>query len=503
MKSRLTLSLLFLFLLGGCQKHPSSSEVSNPITSPSTEVTPLSINITKEGTTIYDLNLDVGEEVLLSAEVLPVNALQSVTWTVSDNNVATILDNGLLKGEGVGEAIVTVTSKVKASVSSQLFINVSEKVEQTGVGRGTSIDDPIFQGFEGDAPLEIYFLETYHIYADAILLKKGNIEILIDGGWHYDGQMNQAFIEEKVSDGRLDMVIATHGHADHYEAIPTLVENIDAISTFLDYGLAGGESGGYKTLVRNRIASDNAYYYGAYDSVHGLNDASKRYYFTNEFYVDVLNTGAYGKDASASSGNEQSLALLFTYKDFTFLTSGDLTISGEQGILSNEDVSNVSLYKAAHHGSHGSNDQTFLNTINPYTVAITAARAGQYGVAPGPVNPSYTYNLDGKSGHPASQAVERIYKIPRISLNLNVYWNMPAGTMKFTTFGGETDLIMEGTETIRGYYDLTKTAGVAVWDEALGDFKNKVTGEEKKKFHETKVFSFREYEKYLPPWVTA
>src|SRR5690554_2971450 len=98
MRSRLTLTLLFLFLLGGCQKHPSSSEVSIPVTSSSTEVTPLSINITKEGTAIYDLNLNVGEEVLLQAEVLPLNAIQSVTWAVDNESIATILNNGLLKG---------------------------------------------------------------------------------------------------------------------------------------------------------------------------------------------------------------------------------------------------------------------------------------------------------------------------------------------------------------------------------------------------------------------
>ena len=504
MKKKLLVSVLLLFLIGGCHKHPSSS-ISNDPNSSSEPVsyTPLSVMIKKDNTDIYNLTVNVDEEVSLNAIVLPESASQDVAWHISDESIATVSETGLVKGVASGETILTVASKEKDSVSSQLFITVKQKALQTGVGSGRSIDDPIFQGYEGDEPLEIYFLETHHLYADSMLLKKGNVEVLIDGGWQYDGIMNQSFIEEKVSDGRLDMVIATHGHADHYEAIPTLVENIPAISSFLDYGLAGGESGGYKKLVRDRIASDNAFYYGAYDSVNGLNNATKRYYFTNEFYVDVLNTGAYGKDASASSGNEQSLALLFTYLDFTFLTSGDLTISGEKGILANETLGNVSLYKAAHHASHGSNDQTFLNTINPFTVAITASRAGQYSVKPGPVSESNTYNLDGKGGHPAAQAIERIYKIPRISLNLNVYWNMTCGTMKFTTHGKETDLKLTGSPTRRGYYDLSLTNGVPVWNEALGDFENKVTGEEQTKFHETKVFAFREYEKYLPPWLSV
>ena len=145
------------------------------------------------------------------------------------------------------------------------------------------------------------------------------------------------------------------------------------------------------------------------------------YYFTSEFYVDVLNTGAY---SDTSSGDANSLALLFTYKDFKFFTAGDLTSSSEASLLTNEVLPEVSLYKASHHGSHGSNSQPLMDTLNPYMVAIAATKAGSYNKEPAPPSPSETYNLDGTKGHPASAAIERIYKIPRTFLNLNVYWNL-------------------------------------------------------------------------------
>jgi hypothetical protein len=53
---------------------------------------------------------------------------------------------------------------------------------------------------------------------------------------------------------------------------------------------------------------------------------------------------------------------------------------------------------------------------------------------------------------------------------------------------------------MKGYYDLTLTGGVAVWNAELQDFDNKVTGEENFRLHETKVFVFRDYIKYLPEW---
>ena len=113
-----------------------------------------------------------------------------------------------------------------------------------------------------------------------------------------------------------------------------------------------------------------------------------------------------------------------------------------------------------------------------------------------------TYNLDASKGHPYERAISRIYKAPRISQNLNVYWNAVNGTMKFTSYGTD-DFTFQGSATKKGYYDLTKTNGIGVWNEELQDFENRVTGEENYRLHETKIFQFRGYEQYLPDWYKA
>ena len=71
--------------------------------------------------------------------------------------------------------------------------------------------------------------------------------------------------------------------------------------------------------------------------------------------------------------------------------------------------------------------------------------------------------------------------------------------MKFTSYG-ENDFIFTGSKPLKGYYDLSKTNGSAVWNDTLNDFENKVTGEENCKLHETKIFEFRSYIQYLPKW---
>jgi hypothetical protein len=76
---------------------------------------------------------------------------------------------------------------------------------------------------------------------------------------------------------------------------------------------------------------------------------------------------------------------------------------------------------------------------------------------------------------------------------------MVNGTMKFSTYG-EDDFTFQGSPTLKGYYDLTLTDGVAVWNSTINDFENKVTGEENFKLHESKVFKFRGYAQYLQQW---
>ncbi|HOM32246.1 MAG TPA: Ig-like domain-containing protein [Bacilli bacterium] len=504
MRRLATIGLLVILALTGCGKR-TSSEVSLTTSAPSLSdepsiATPLSIQVFKNDIRAYDVTVDVSHTINLEARVLPLDAPQEVVWSVVNSELATVSTTGAVTGVAPGETMINVHALNYPDVKTSLFLTVNKVAEQTGVGSGTSADDPLFKGYEGDGPLEVYFLETYKIYADSLYIKKGNIDIVIDGGWKCDGELNRDFLNEKVTDGRIDMLIASHGDGDHTQGIPYLVRDIPHISSFLDYGRAGGESSGYKQLIRTFGENEGSPYYTALDSVNKVNGATNRYYFTSEFYVDVLNTGAY---SDTSSGNANSLALMFCYKDFKFFTAGDLTTGSETSLLRNETLPQVSLYKASHHGSHGSNSQALMDTLNPYTVAIAATRAGIYNQDPAPPSPTNIYNLDGTKGHPAAAAIERIYKIPRISLNLNVFWNAPNGTMKFTTYGGANDLVMNGSTPLRHYYDLTLTNGEPVWNEELQDFENKVTGEENTKFHETKIFTFRGYTEYLPAWVTA
>lgn len=458
-----------------------------------TILTPTSIELRLGGEAINNLTLTVGEVVDLDAVVAPEGALQTVTWLINDPDVASIDEDGVITALSAGTTTVKATSSSVSYVSKSGFLEVREPIIY---GSGKSSSDPLFIGETSEEePLEIYFIEMQHIYADSLYLKKGGVDILIDSGWAYDGNFISAFLDEHVTDGRLDVLMASHNDSDHVDGFSNALKNIDDVSLIVDFGHLANR-GVYGT-IKDAYVEGGATYHPAIDCINYANGASKRYYLTNDFYFDILNTGNYVADGSKNAGNPNSLAVIFTYKDFKFFTAGDLTTSSESRLMQLESLPEVTLYKASHHGSHGSNSQPFMDTLNPKGVAISAARANQFNVVPGSPSQTNTYNLNGASGHPAAEAIGRIYKIPNIKENLNVYWNAVNGTMCFKTYGTDS-FTFSGSKPNKGYYDLTLTEGIGVWNAALNDFENKVTREENLRFHESKVFQFRNYNQYLP-----
>ena len=78
------------------------------------------------------LELKVGENVSLSAEVLPKNALnKNITWTSSDKNVATVSQQGEIKAVGEGKVKIVAASVENTSITASCNITVTSSVKPT------------------------------------------------------------------------------------------------------------------------------------------------------------------------------------------------------------------------------------------------------------------------------------------------------------------------------------------------------------------------------------
>lgn len=104
--------------------------------------------------------------------------------------------------------------------------------------------------------------------------------------------------------------------------------------------------------------------------------------------------GAEGKE----DRNGNSMALSLEYRDFTGFFTGDIGMEQERKLMEEgkikawmeqKGIRGITYYKAAHHGSDGSNSLEFLELLSPEIAVISCGAGNSY-------------------GHPGKEAVERM-----------------------------------------------------------------------------------------------
>lgn len=96
--------------------------------------------------------------------------------------------------------------------------------------------------------------------------------------------------------------------------------------------------------------------------------------------------------------NGNSLVLSLEYRNFTGFFTGDIGISQERqmveagkikGWMEQKGIRGITFYKAAHHGSDGSNSREFLELLSPELTVVSCGKGNSY-------------------GHPGREAVQRM-----------------------------------------------------------------------------------------------
>ncbi len=94
-----------------------------------------------------------------------------------------------------------------------------------------------------------------------------------------------------------------------------------------------------------------------------------------------------GKQSSRTAGadrNAASLAVAVEHQGFTGIFTGDMGQEQErklleQGVFKRHGISEVDFYKAAHHGSNGSNSEELLAALTPKVTVISCGERNAYG----------------------------------------------------------------------------------------------------------------------------
>ena len=211
---------------------------------------------------------------------------------------------------------------------------------------------------------------------DSFLIKKGKHAILIDGGSSSRSNIGKNVLESfLMAKGitKLAAIAVSHADSDHINGIEYLLGDESNIST--------------EALVLP-MAAENDTDYNCLKSLfqHILYPQRGSVICqTKDFGLYCLYPGHDGEDK-----NRQSLVLLLKSGDFTMLFTGD-TEAADEGIFTDKDYlrnlglgdifsgKQLTVLKAAHHGSHSANTEEIFDTFKPQAVLISCGKNNRYG----------------------------------------------------------------------------------------------------------------------------
>jgi len=240
--------------------------------------------------------------------------------------------------------------------------------------------------------LDIYFIDVDGGAATLVVTPEGE-STLIDSGWPGREDRDPKRIERVLRDEakleRLDHLVTTHWHTDHYGGVEGLARRIP-IGHFWDRGLPDPNTpDGDKAAFPDGPKPDDPLgvaYRLASEGKRTTLLAGDKLPLRGRVEVVVLASGGkvIAKPGPANplclqvpadraedrSDNARSLVLRFRLGSFDFLDCGDLTWNVERKLVCPTDrIGPVDVFQVTHHGMDISNHPTLLASIAP-TVAI-------------------------------------------------------------------------------------------------------------------------------------
>ncbi len=248
-----------------------------------------------------------------------------------------------------------------------------------------------------DNDLRVSFLDVGE--GDAILIQKGNRQILVDGG-PSPRAINLALGREMPFwDRSIDLLVLTHPHQDHLAGLLEVLRRYrveQVLYPALDYSSSLYEEW-LRTIDEKKIKIT-------------LAGDGQRIDMGDGVVVEVLRPSLTGDEPDI---DRDSLVLRLDYGAVSFLLTGDITSETEWELVRERAPLASTVLKVAHHGSITSTTPEFLSVVSPGAAVISVGADNDYGLPDSVV----VARLAGKIGRD------------------NLYRTDEQGTITFTTDG--------------------------------------------------------------------
>ncbi len=225
---------------------------------------------------------------------------------------------------------------------------------------------PVFAlvAFKGNAAAPQIVMSVIDVgQGDSILVEFPNgQDMLVDAGPRSAGPDVVSYLKKR-NISRINILVATHPHEDHIGGMQ------DVLASFpVDKVWDSGYSHGSRTQENFlQTIKDKGIRFGMPKA--GFSQ------MVGDAQIEVL-APVRALSGTNSDANNNSVVLRISYKQTSFLLTGDME-SEERSTVSSWPKTTV--LKVAHHGSRNGTDKYFLSSLSPKMAIISCARGNSYG----------------------------------------------------------------------------------------------------------------------------
>jgi competence protein ComEC len=218
----------------------------------------------------------------------------------------------------------------------------------------------------GASLLKIHLIDIGQ--GDSMLLQMPNQKsVLIDTG---PSSAKERLVNYLKAQGiaQIDLLIHTHAHADHIGSSAYVIDHFP-IKAIFDAGFEHPTDDYIMLLEKIQQKGIPMKIARKGKKIEVLPDLSMVILAP----MDPLIKG------SRSDVNANSIVLKLTYKDQSFLLTGDAELETEERLLKDPHLLKADLLKVAHHGSRHASSEAFLDQVQPKLAMISCSESNSFG----------------------------------------------------------------------------------------------------------------------------
>lgn len=240
-----------------------------------------------------------------------------------------------------------------------------------------------------DGMLEVHVIDVGN--ADALLILQEDKAMLIDAGERGDADTVLDYLSARGVE-RLDLVVATHPHADHIGGMADVIRNVE-IGEFL------------MAYMPEEDTPTTAVYLNMLEALVDRDVTVTEAVVGDTYALGAAELTVLAPLIEDDDPNAMSVVTRLAFGDTRFLFMGDAERGVEEQILQSGRPVSADVIKVGHHGSSTGTHDEFLERVSPDFALVTCGAGNSY-------------------GHPHREVVEKLKKASVTAYRSDLHGNI-------------------------------------------------------------------------------